>query len=240
MGLGVVVGMLADLDRDDPDEVEWVHAQLAAIGAVMTDAGLQPHRESEDCDVWWAEGHGYSGLRALLEVAGHVWKGLPVPRDRQLTGHEGTPLADELRETAQPFLTAEPGSGPAPASLANGKRPPDFLHLVCHSTSLGHYVPTDFPLPLFPTFLEDLEEEMPDIWPLGSAQRLKAELAALAEALEIPDDLTSQDDEIREAIDDPDAGGAPWMAQPIATYSLLILREACEASLKTGAAVCFC
>ena len=238
MGLGITVGVLADLIRNDPEGAEIIRRDFAEIRRAMLAAGLASHSEPEECDVWFADGMGYSGLHALREVAGFVWKGLQVPRTPMLTGQE-TPHSDELYEAAVPFLFGKDGLSlwQRLVGRKNGREPSPFMHLVCHGDAEGYYVPTDFEVPLIP--LDD--EDTTVAWPLGSVQRLRAEIAVLSQVLDIPRELTPQSPDLTVLLEheQPNEDGALWQAQPIATYSALILRDACDASLSTGAAISF-
>lgn len=239
MGLGITVGILADLLENDPEGAAWIEAQIQEINATLADAGFDLHREPRTCHVWWADGHGYSGLHALREVAGLVWQDLPVPRGEILTGQD-FPNEDRLFQAALPALTGDQKRGYFRRLLRKKEvsQIPPFIHLVGHSDAEGYYVPIDFPVPLSPKIMK---QDTASIWPLGSVQALTRELDVLTKVLEIPTDLHSDSDAVLKAVEalQPREGGPLWMAQPIATYSALILREACAESAKTGAAISF-
>ncbi|MDI6025775.1 hypothetical protein QBK99_06170 [Corticibacterium sp. UT-5YL-CI-8] len=226
MGLSISVGVVADLRHHDQDVVDGILAQFDAVNSALVSKGLPQHDDPLDCEVWSVEGNGYSGLHAVREIAGLIWKGLPIPRDVVLTGSD-TPNADDLFAALMPFVTG----------LEVGSMPP-FAHLIAHSDAEGLYVPVDFPVPIIPDFLD---ERTNHLWPLGSVQRLHAELQQIATALEIPDYLDVNSDLVFDRFDEgiENTEGALWEAQPIATYSLLLLREACQRSLATGAAIYF-
>ena len=61
---------------------------------------------------------------------------------------------------------------------------------------------------------------------------------------QIYDEIYEQydDEELHAMINCPDSipTKALWLAQPIATHACLVLREACNRSLRTGAAIHFC
>jgi len=218
-----------------------VEREFEAIAQAMQAAGLPPHVEPTDCEDWCANGYGYSGLHALGEVAGLIWQGRPIPRATLLTG-EDTPAEMALFNAHWARLMGKPARGWL-ARLFPAKAKPEnlpFAHLSLHPDGTGYYVPTPFATPICPS---PLPPETEDIWPLGSVQKLQEELAILAEALEVPPLLHSESDEVLEFLDEPNDGritdGPLWQAQPIATWSLLILREACTHSLKTGAAIHF-
>ncbi|NND41480.1 MAG: hypothetical protein HKO04_05315 [Silicimonas sp.] len=238
MGLGLTVGILADLDRNDAEGAEWVRDELSATNDALRHNNLPTHEEPTDCEVWSVDGYGYSGLHALREVAGRVWAGKPVPRDALLDGSD-TPYNEALFEAALPELTngAAKGLFARLFGKSRAKHLP-FLHLVCHSDAQGYYVPVDFAFPVMPV---EMDDDTAHLWPLGSAPALAREITELSGILEIPADLTAASQTMQDAMEKPDADpDLPlWRAQPIATYSALILREACAASARTGAAISF-
>lgn len=241
MGLSVTVGILADLLENDEEGTGWLENHFAEINDLLAANGLQKHLEPEDCNFWCADGYGYFGLHALREIAGLVWMGKEVPRDILITGKDETPSECELFDAAMPLLMGDDKKGWLSRFSRKKKASPSlpFLHLVAHSDAEGYYVPIDFPVPLIP---DVMLEETETLWPLGSVQQLSKEIVALKDHLEIPNDLTSQSDELIECLEGnkPNMDGALWEAQPIATHSALILKEACDASMKTGASISFC
>lgn len=239
MGLGITVGTLSDLLENDEEGAGWVKGHFKEINDLLRTNGFEEHSEPEKCEVWWADGYGYSGLHALREVAGIVWMGKDIPRDVLLTGQDKT-CGDKLFDTALPMLLGEEKKGWISRLVRRMQKPSPlpFLHLVAHSDAQGYYVPIDFPVPLTPNVMQ---EETATLWPLGSVQQLSKEVTELMDHLEISNDLTSQSDDLIECLEasKPKMGGALWEAQPIAAYSALILKDACDASMKTGAAISF-
>ena len=75
---------------------------------------------------------------------------------------------------------------------------------------------------------------------IGSVPRLQEECRALARLLEIPDGLDTESDAVLEAAENPAAFSARWQRYGVESFSCLRLLAACEASLKTGAAIVFC
>lgn len=240
MGLGVVVGVLAELAVSDPEGADWAHQELDHVNRTLEEHRLPLHQEPVNCPVWSGQGYGYSGLHALREVAALVWLGLPIPRDALLDGTQNS-AGDVHFDSCVKAL-----NGPKPVGLMGklmGKRTvpvavPPFIHLAAHSDAQGYYVPADFAVPLVPARTQDGTAHL---WPLGSTPRLEAELNALALALEMPADLSSQDSTLAVLLDEFGAAAADpiWKAQPIAAYSCAVLRDACRHAKKTGAAIAF-
>ncbi len=241
MGLEITVGLLCDLARTDPEAAKDLRMQFAAMGRAMQAAGLKPHVEPEDCLVWSADTYGYNGLHALREVAGLVWHDLPIPTDSILTG-DITPHAEALFHTAAAACAPERRQSMFARLLGDQKqtRPPlpPFAHLSLHSDAMGFYVPVDFAEPLIPM---PPPSGTDDLWPLGSVQRLSAELDRLARALDLPEVPPDPDDVLETWFESPPPRPATalWHAQPIATHTLIILRRACDHSLRTGSAIAY-
>lgn len=230
MGLSIFVGLKADLIREKSGGIDRLERELAAANLALSEAGIEAHREPSDCEVWSADGYGYKGLHALSEVAGLVFANRPIPRDVVLDGDQNQ-YSQPLFELAADVVTGE-------AEDQNKSGLPPFMHLAVHPDSAGFYLPIDFPIPLIPNVIEN---ETAQIWPVGSTQALQRELTTLSNSLEIPNDLRSQDDRLWELLDGEGSplGSPLWQRQPIASYSLLILREACDESLRTGAAIAY-
>jgi hypothetical protein len=229
VGLSLCVGCVTDLKVDDPEGAGVYSEYFSFVGHVMAGAGLPPHLEPSDCEVWSAQMFGYSGLHYLRRIAAHIDAALPLP-----------PPGDD-RSSSDPILESyfsnvigkEPG-----VLLRLFKKQPRFArsfdHLIVHSDAEGFYVPQDFSEVLFAD-----DRKLPGGM-LGSVPRLLAELDRLANILGVPDDLHSEAEELWEAADSPGAGDALWQKYGIESFSCVVLREACHKSLATGAALVFC
>ncbi len=244
MGLSIEVGYLADVVANDPEEAEFAFADYELMDEALAEKGLERLAEPTTGDTWSADFLGYSGLHALREVAGYVWKKRDIPRDILLDGSQKD-LSEELVTEFFEHLTGKGNFtliGKAFRQIFKTKEKPKlppFVHLSVHSDCDGYYVPVAFEMPIVPKRVSSDSEHL---WPLGSVMRLEAELNQLARHLEIPADLRHDDDQLFALIEAPDrtAISALWTAQPIATHSCLVLREACAQSLRTGAAIHFC
>lgn len=244
MGLSVEVGYLADVIANDPEEAEFAFVYYELMDEALAEKGLERLDEPTDCDVWSADLLGYSGLHALREAAAYVWKGQSIPRNTLLDGSQ-TDLSEALVAEFYDHLLGKGNFtlvGKAFRQIFKAKEKPKlppFVHLIIHSDCDGFYVPVAFETPIVP---KRISKDSEHLWPLGSAMRLEAEVNKLARHLEIPADLCHDDTQLIDLIEAPDrtAISALWTAQPIATHSCLVLREACERSLRTGAAIHFC
>jgi len=244
MGLAVEVGVLADLIKEDPEAAAEVGLEFDAINAALASKGHEQVQEPTDCEVWFADMIGYSGLHAVREVAGMVWKGHDIPRDVLLDGSQ-TAFSNDLADAFFEHLTGKGQFtlvGQAFRKIFKAKEKPKlppFVHLVVHSDCDGYYVPVAFETPLVP---KRVTQENEHLWPLGSVMRLEAELNQLSRHLEIPADLTHEDPQLMALLENPNSTptSALWTAQPIAAHACLVLREACQRSLRTGAAISFC
>lgn len=180
MGLAISVGILADLLENDPESVDHLRLDFAAINTALRSRKLPAHNEPESLpdldDRTPIASFPYSSLHYLRRAYAHHVKS---PGDGVLE------FADDADPTEDPILE-EIGS-------------PDH-HLLWHSDAEGFYVPIDFP-----KVIEDTE--LPGQG-LGSSHRLFAELIFVAPALGIHldgDSLSSEEAERLTSIIDDDA-----------------------------------
>jgi len=74
---------------------------------------------------------------------------------------------------------------------------------------------------------------------LGSTQRLRAECRELAGILGVPAGMDAEADELMNAIDTQGQGPEKWQQYAVETFTCLQLIAACDASLRTKAAIVF-
>ncbi|HXP63841.1 MAG TPA: hypothetical protein VN815_00075 [Steroidobacteraceae bacterium] len=218
--------------RGDPEGSTEVSNCFARLNEALLAAGCERHDEPVEletalrfsCDMW-----GYSGLHHLRRVAAYAAFRLATP----------SPIADGAAE--DPVLKRYYAEATQPPGLISrvfrsraGNRLP-YQHLIVHSDAEGYYVPQDFLKVIFPA--ENLK--IPGAM-IGSVPRLQEECRALARLLEIPDGLDTESDAVLEAAENPAAFSARWQRYGVESFSCLRLLAACEASLKTGAAIVFC
>lgn len=212
MGLGIAVGMLADLLENDEEGAEWTRKALVGVNAVLKKNGLPEHVEPTELPS--AEprsgllGFPYSWLHYLRRVYAHAahddhWapRRLPPMND---------PAADPVLEDETMMMSS---------------------HLLCHSDCEGYYVPVEFPEPLF-----DDEGLIPGGM-LGSSHQLMRELVQVAPVLgiQLANGVLS-DDEVRRIDAIVEAEGAQFIEHAV----WLSLFEASRLSLEHKTAVCFC
>jgi hypothetical protein len=164
----------------------------------------------------------------------------PIPLDTRITGKR-IPAAETLFNAT--LAAHEPGRPQGFLSRLLGRKTvtpalPPFAHLVMHSDAGGFYVPIGFDKSLFPAVMPDDTEPL---WPLGPVQQLAEDLEQLARALKLPPDPPEPHDVLKQYLDDRNLSSDPqrWQAQPVATYTLPILRQTFAQSQKTGAAISF-
>lgn len=240
MGLGITVGIAADLKKHDPEALEWIESDFKGVNTALVEAGLPPHQEPTDCDVWSAS-HPYSFTHHLREVAYHLALGQSVPRDRVLDGQDDA-LANTYFNAADPILMPRK---PSLVSRLLGRKaarpaPVPFLHLCSHGDAEGYYVPVAFDVPVVPKDSKTFQDHA-NLWPVGSVQSLNAELHVLRDALEIPKGMTAEDEALFNAMEVPTGGTDKplWQCQPVAAYVCLTHLDGCAHSLKTGAAISY-
>jgi hypothetical protein len=159
--------------------------------------------------------YGYGGIHYLRRVGAHLALGMPIP------------LPGDKEAAKDPVLQRDYWDG-----FIAGERL-KYQHLIIHSDAEGFYVPIDFEGALV----------VPDIpllgGMLGSTQQLRAECKELAGVLGVPAGMGPEADEIMNAIETQGQGREKWQQFAVETFTCLQLIAACEASLRTKAAIVF-
>lgn len=237
MGLDLSVGYLSDLKEADPDAFLTAKKEFKIVSDALVAAGLRHHVEPDNlpederfcCQLW-----GYSGLHLLRRIAAHLAFKNQLPKPGRINGGAGKDDSDD------PLLQEYFDDYKRPlrlfSRLVGKKKPlPRFLHLSVHGDANGIYVPQDF---------EDivvLDKELDHLGlVIGSSQRLLAECNELARHLEMPLDLDHESDEVWDAPDSQGEGDTKWLRYGIESFCCIRLIRACEASLRSGAALVFC
>ena len=229
MGLTLVVGFLSELSEIDPEGLQARQDELAQLNTFLAQAGLPRHEEPPDCPVWSCDMLGYYGLHALRRVAAHLFFRGQVPPDVEHVGFDEDPLEKRYYEDhfGKPGLVRR--------LLGRKPRRSDrFEHLMVHGDAEGYYLPADFARVLFPADSLGIAGGC-----VGSVPRLQMECRELAGEIGIPDGLNLDSTDLEAAIESAGEAANGWRAHAISTYSCLALLEACDASLRTGAAIVF-
>jgi hypothetical protein len=224
MGLVICVGFAAGGDETDSEYREYFERQLEAVNEILESFGLPTHQEPFDLEdertsEW--EMLDYSGLHYLRRLAAHLaLKGeLPPPGDEDAAG-------DPVLNDYYKFFDA---------GLAQGKAADmPFQHLLIHGDAEGYYLPVDFEDVIIPDASLEIAGGV-----IGSAQALLRECRELAQALEIPEGVSLEDEALLEAVDNQGSGETKWETYGVESFTCLCLMRACEASVETGAAVVF-
>ena len=232
MGLGLEVGILADLRDNDQEGFQFYVGQFAAVSRALGASGLADHHEPLDLggeDVVSFEMYGYSGLHFLRRIAAHVWdgRGLPPPGDDNAS-------KDPTMEQYYASLDQ-----PSPAKRVGlfrraPKERPNFDHLMQHSDAEGFYLPLRFQNVVFPDPSLKVAGEM-----IGSAPVLMEECVRLAALIQLPLDLDPESDEVWDAPENQGQGAVPWKRYGVESFTCLRLYHACKASIRLGAAIAF-
>ena len=224
MGLVICVGLPTEVREGDPEYLEYFDGQVEAVNGVLDSFGLPEYQEPfdiEDERTFECELPGYDGLHYLRRLAAHLaLKGeLPPPGDE--TAANDPVLNDYYRIFD--------------ASFAQGKAAEiPFQHLVVHGDAEGFYLPVEFEAVIIPDASLEIAGGM-----IGSSHALLRECAELARALELPADLSLDDEAFDEMFDAQGEGEAKWERYRVESYTCLGLLRACEVSVETGAAVVF-
>jgi hypothetical protein len=223
MGLNVVVGALIDLH--DPEGVDNLRAEFAAVNEALHEAGLPEHDEPEradwdpvDFDMW---GHG--GLHYLRRAAAHLDREGELPEPGTTESVDNDPVMERYYDRATSALRGLlQAFGP--------KKKGRFDHLMLHSDAEGFYVPI--------TFGDVLVSEKVAGDLIGSSQALLDELTRVARALGLPPDLDPASDEAFEAAENQGSGEG-WKAYGVEWLTCLQLLAAARASVERQAAIVF-
>ena len=224
MGLALCVGVPSEIRESDAEYVAYFEEQIEAINGVLESFGLAPHGEPfdiEDERTFECEMIGYSGLHYLRRLAAHLALGkeLPPPGD---DGAASDPVLSDYYKIFD-------------ASFARGQATGmPFQHLIVHGDAEGYYLPVEFDDVIIPDASLEIAGGM-----LGSSHALLRECRELAQALELPEDLSLEDEALFQAVENQGEGEAKWERYGIESYTCLGLIKACEASVDTGAAIVF-
>jgi hypothetical protein len=227
MGLNLIVGILAHVQRYNPERLDYYNDQFAAINTAVQERGLLEHHEPGEIEDWSVEMYGHSGLHTLRRVAAHLWacKGVPDPAKRGPAGIPDAstdPVLNEYFDEVRTWLN----SGAPRYRMA-------YEHLILHSDDRGYYLPIRFPQVIFAHPTLNIAGTM-----IGSSQVLMDECKQLLGALAVPPDLDLAGETLHEAVNNPGRGEG-WQRYGIEVESCLKLLAACRRSLDTGAAVVF-
>jgi hypothetical protein len=224
LGLALCVGVPSEIREGDPEYVAYFEEQVEAVNGVLEQFELPPHREPfglEDERTFECEMVGHDGLHYLRRLAAHLALGreMPPPGDE---GAAGDPvLEDYYRIFDASFARGEAAGMP-------------FQHLIVHDDAEGYYLPVEFEDVIIPDASLEIAGGM-----IGSSHALLRECRELARALELPADLSLEDEAVWRAAENQGEGEAKWQRYGVESYTCLALIKACEASVETGAAVVF-
>ena len=224
LGLAIYVGVPSEIRESDPEYVAYFEEQVEAINGVLESFDLPPHREPfdlEDERTFECEMYGYSGLHYLRRIAAYLALGRELPPP----GDDGA-ASDSVLGDYYKIFDASFARGQA-AGMA-------FQHLIVHGDAEGYYLPVEFEDVIIPDPSLEIAGEM-----LGSSHALLRECRELAQALELPAELSVDDEQLWLAADSQGEGEAKWERYGVESFTCLRLIRACEASIETGAAVVF-
>lgn len=224
MGLALCVGVPSEIRDSDPEYIAYFEQQVEAINGVLESFDLPPHHEPfdvEDERTFECDMIGYSGLHYLRRIAAHLALGKELPPP----GDDGAASDSVLSDYYKIF----------DANFARGQATGiPFQHLIVHGDAEGYYLPVEFDDVIIPDASLEIAGGM-----LGSSHALLRECKELAQALELPEDLSLEGEAVWEATESQGEGNEKWERYGIESYTCLALLKACEASIETGAAIVF-
>jgi hypothetical protein len=233
MGLGITVGVLKAFEGQEQVIADMRRTFAWANGGLRS-AGLPEHVEPEDLahDDCLSFGMvGYRGLHHLRRFAAFLWDGKkPTPLRGRGTAAEDDPVLRTYRATCDwqvglkepAFFRSPPGHGPGSD------------HLVFHGEARGLYLPVRFDqVLLMPTLGGTLTDSV------GSSFALKRECRLLAMALDLPDHLDPEHEELHKVAEEPEDSGPMWRRFGLEALTCVQLLAAARRSIETRAAVVF-
>jgi hypothetical protein len=229
MGLSLEVGMLADLKESDNEGFLYYQGQFDKVNQALSEAGLPAHHEPTDlpqnqiffCDMW-----GYSGIHHLSRIAAYIALGKELPGPGDINSSKDPVVKIYFKKSVGTFWSI---------LIGRKEKKLSFEHLMKHSDAEGYYIPVDFSDVIFTRNKLKIAG-----WMIGSTQRLYEECKKLAGYLELPLDLHHESDGVLTAAENQGQGKLKWQKYGVESFTCLCLLRACEASLKTGAAIVFC
>jgi hypothetical protein len=237
MGLALEVGILADLkDADEEGYASYVD-EFENLSKVLRAESLREHVEPDELDeIFSCDMLSYTGIHYLRRIAVHLALGKSTPAPGNRETYQNVALNEEHFERF------------------NAGKDTKYQHLLVHSDAEGFYVPIDFNRVIATPTLS-----LSGGW-LGSTQRLQAECGELASMLSMPLDMHYESRELLSAANTqlhprsqssrrlwrwrrPETQRSDdlrWKQYGVETYACLRLLAACEALLRTRAAIVFC
>lgn len=239
MGLDVVVGWLTQSRQELSDEeFQPIFEPFLALNEVLAEAGQPPHHEPleiADGDVFKARMWGYNGLHMVRRLAAHWAIEGALPPPVPYADIDQIPLLDQLYAQHNACIAATERRGLF-SRFVKPRTAPPFAHLLLHSDYEGFYLPRRTEEVIF-----DLSEPQREGvgCMVGSAPILWEECHLLASLIDLPEGLTTQDEQLWEFADNPALEGPLWQQYGVEAYCLTVLMRAAEASARSGAAVEF-
>jgi len=213
LGLDLRVGVLAD--PNEADSYAHYKVQFEILNKALRAKGIGEHVEPEKLDDIFTCDMSHNAVHCLRRVAAYLALGKPIP----------PPCSGDATE--DPILSL------FYSDQVRKEERLKYQHLIDHSDAEGFYVPLDFERPLDTSFVS------PDSWMLGSTQRLRAECSELAHALNMPLGMHHDSEDLWLAAEAQGRGPLRWQQYAIETFACLRLLAACDASLRTKAAIVF-
>lgn len=238
MGLDIAVGLLSELEAEDPEGADYHRGVIASLNEVLAEAGLPPHSEPVGLpaeQTYSAQMWGYGGLHHVRRLAAHMaLKGqLPPPCGYEEASND--PVLQDFYIQHERFRAGRSRSGFLALFHKAPEKPP-FEHLILHSDAEGFYLPRGLESVVF-DYAEPQRIGLGAM--IGSSLALFDECKSLAAALALPEGVDPESDEVWENAESPPSEGEPWQRFGVETFVLTRLLYACALSHRTGAAIVF-
>jgi hypothetical protein len=233
MGLGITIGVLKAFEGQE-EILRGLRKSFSWANGGLRTAGLPPHEEPEDLnhDSCLSFGMvGYRGILLLRRYAAYLWDAQKVAPHRT---REPGPADDPVLRGYLATCDWQVGAGGARLFRSPPGHGPSFDHLVFHGEDHGLYLPVRCDEVLL---LATVGGTLTDS--VGSSFALKKECRLLAMALEIPEGMDPESEELHAVAEEPEDRGPPWRRFGMEALTCVQLLAAARRSIETRAAVVF-
>jgi hypothetical protein len=219
MGLDIAVGLLSELEAEDPEGADYHRGVIGSLNEVLSEAGHPPHSEPVGLpseQTYSAQMWGYGGLHHVRRLAASLAleKRLPLPCSYEEASND--PILDRFYSLHERFRTSKSRSGLSALFRKAPEKPP-FEHLILHSDAEGFYLPRQMESVVF----DNAQPQRSGLGAMvGSSVALLDECRNLAAALGIPEGIDPEADEVWENAENPPGEGQPWQRFGVETFVL--------------------
>lgn len=233
MGLSIVVGILPELKKNDPADLDYFHDQFRRVNQALHHAHVAEHKEPEEADgvPWIFDMKGFKTLHYLRRLAAYLClrDTLPSPGDEDCS-------TDPINEQWCMWATGhQPKTFMAQLLGNRTEETLPYEHLMVHHDGNGFYLPQHMKrVVIAPESYGVMGENI-----IGSAYSLMDDCQRIAEAIDLPLDVDPESEEVQEACEKQGKVTGSWQQFGIESYACLQLNLAASTSIASGCAMVF-